>query len=97
MGAHFFERDFQLPALYEPGDDLYRVSPAVRAQQSLRLEFVLRVADENPAQRHSGHPAVIPDRRAGGDFYRALFVAVPGDRGLRPSRFRVVQPGLQCG
>ena len=82
VGAYFLECNFELPALHEPGADLQQVSPAVGAQQRLRLEFGRRVADEHPTQRYSGHATVtassrrdwVPDRCASCNFKRAFLV-----------------------
>ena len=52
MGTRFLEGDLDLPPLDEPSHDLCRISHGVGAEQPLRLEGVLGIADQNPADRY---------------------------------------------
>ena len=52
-----------LPASHKPGDDLLRLGSEVGAQQSLSLELLLRVADQDPTQGHGGQTRAVPERR----------------------------------
>lgn len=75
--AHLAERDFQLPALNEPAQDLHRILGEVGAQQSLRLEPTKGIAHQHPADRDNRHPAVTPDGGGGADLDDALPAAIP--------------------
>ena len=77
MLPHFTVRDFELPALYEPLDDLGGLRLQVGTQQGLRFEFAKWVAHDNPANGDSGMTSMKPDRCATGDFDGAFQFAVP--------------------
>jgi len=50
--AHLAERDFQLPALNKPAQDLHGILGSIGAQQSLRLEPAEGIAHQ-PLHSHS--------------------------------------------
>src|ERR671911_114516 len=83
--ADLLEGSLHLPASHKPGDDLLRLGSEVGAQQSLSLELLLRVADQDPTQGHGGQTRAVPERCPGNDLYGALAVAVPVvERDRRP-------------
>src|SRR5688500_13616321 len=50
MVAHLAERDLHLPAPDVPADDLQRVASGIGAQQGLRVETLLRIAQQHPSR-----------------------------------------------
>ncbi|WP_342669137.1 hypothetical protein [Belnapia moabensis] len=87
MRSGFLEGDFQLPALDEPAQDLIGRAVQVGAQQGLRGELLLGIADQHPADRHDGHAALTPDGGCGADFDLTLAFAVPAlDHDWLPAR-----------
>jgi len=75
--AHLAERDFQLPALNKPAQDLHGILGSIGAQQGLRLEPAEGIAHQHPTDRDDGHPAVAPDSGGGADLDDALAAAIP--------------------
>ena len=77
VGSCFVESHFDLPTSRKPLDDLFGGDGEIGAQHGLRLEPVLRIADNDPADRHHGLAAVAPDGGAGGDFDFPFLLAIP--------------------
>jgi hypothetical protein len=96
VAAGLFPGHFQLPAQHEPGEDLFGRGVQVGAEQGLGGEGALRIADQDPAQRHRRQAAVVPDGGVRRHFYGALALAVPVRYGhARPVGLRVVGHGRQ--
>jgi len=90
VAARLLERDRQLPALHEPPEDPRGRGGLVGAAQRLGGERALRVADEDPAQRHRGPAGVVPHGGVRDDFNLARARAVPvGDGHPGPDGRRV--------
>ena len=49
MVAHLAEGDLHLPALDEPAHDLQRIASGIGAEQGLRVEALLRIAQQHPS------------------------------------------------
>ncbi len=77
VGSRFVESHFDLPAPWKPLDDLFSGNVEIGAQQGLRLEALLGIADNHPADGHHGFSAVAPDSGAGGDFDFSFLFAIP--------------------
>src|SRR4051794_2772415 len=60
MSARLLEGHLDLPALYEPFDDLGRVLCEIGAEQRLGQEAMLGVADQNPSDRHRRKAGMVP-------------------------------------
>src|ERR671915_371886 len=65
--ADLLEGSLHLPAHNKPADDLLRLGSEVGAQQSLSLELLLRVTDQDPTQGHGGQTRAVPERRPRND------------------------------
>src|SRR5215212_5791425 len=81
MVAHFAEGDFHLPALDEPADDLQRLASGIGAQQGLRVEAMLRIAQQHPTDRQDWQASMAPDRGGGIDLDDPIALAVPAGYG----------------
>jgi site-specific DNA recombinase len=84
--CHLRKDYFHLPTLDEPADDLQRHPALVGAEQRLRVEAPMRVAQQHPADRHDRHAGVAPDGGAGVDLHDPLALAVPARHGHAPPR-----------
>ena len=93
MVAHLAEGDLHLPALDEPADDLQRVAGGIGAQQGLRVEAALGVAQQHPADRHDRQAGVAPDggRRSRSRRSRSPSPYQPGTGHPLPARVLVGQ------
>jgi site-specific DNA recombinase len=87
--CHLRKDYFELPALDEPADDLERVAVGIGAEQGLRVEAALGVAQQHPTDRDDRHAAVTPDGSDGVDLHDALARAIP-------ARHRDALPGRGC-
>ena len=77
MRTCFLEGYFDLPAADEPGQNLFRFSGLVGAEECLWCELILRITHQHPAQGHGRHPFVKPDGSASGDLDDLVALAVP--------------------
>src|SRR5712691_6451786 len=94
MSAHFLEGDFDLPTTDEPGEYVARMSVEIGCQECLRIEIACGIADQEPADRHGGHAAAIPQRGAGGDLDDTIGSAVPEtDAVALPGDFTIDEDG----
>src|SRR5215207_630317 len=81
---------FHLPAPHEPGDDPFRLSAKVGAQQGLSVELSFGIADQYPAHRHSRQPRALPDGGIWDRLHRAFSTTVAvRDHDLLPAGRRV--------
>src|SRR5689334_16235117 len=98
MSTDFLKRHLHLPTLDEEGHYLSRGQAQISRQQGLRAEFVLRVANQHPADRYRRHAGVIPDGGRRRDFYRPLRFPIPArDDHRGPGGGRVLQDLVQGG
>ena len=68
----------------------------VGGEESLRLEFACRIANEKPTDWHWRHSAAIPDGGAAGDFDEAVGSAVPEtDAVALPGYLGILEDGAQ--
>ncbi len=86
VSAGGVERDFQLPAQHEPGADLQRGRLAVGAQERLRGERALRMADEDPADGDRRQPGMRAHGGLRDDLDHPLRLAIPPRDGERRPR-----------
>ena len=94
MSAGFLKRDFDLPATHEPGKYVARMSVEIGCEECLRIELACGIADQEPADRHGGHAAAIPQRGAGGDLDDTIGSAVPEtDAVALPGDFTIDEDG----
>ncbi len=52
VSTRFLERDFDLPAADEPGEDVLRTGIEIGCEEGLRLELSCWIAHEHPTDRH---------------------------------------------
>lgn len=78
MVAHLAEGDLRLPALHEPANELQGIASRVGAEQGLRVEAVLGIAQQHPPDRQDQQAGVAPNGGGGTDLDHALPLAVPG-------------------
>ena len=84
--ARLTEGDLHLPTLDEPAHDLQRVAPRIGAQKGLRLEAVLRIARQHPADRHDRQAGMVPNGRGGAELHDPRTLAIPARHGgLHPA------------
>jgi hypothetical protein len=98
VSTDLLEGYLQLPAEYEPLDDMNWCYLRVGAQKSLGLEFRQRVANQDPAQGDWRQPSVVPDGSVRGHLQETLVAVIPGDDYLFPESFwflETVVPGRQ--
>src|SRR6516162_2250544 len=94
MGAGFFEGNLDLPARHEPGEDVARTGIEIGGEESLRFEFALGIAHEQPADWHWRCAGAIPDGGAAGDFDEAVGSTVPqADTMALPGEFGIGEDG----
>ena len=98
MRPRFLESDFDIPAQHIPSDDLFGADCQVGAAEGSRLEFLERIAHQDPAdgQRvmYARRP---PQRRARDILHPALLAAIPSHGLACPAGLRVGQARLQAG
>ena len=91
MTARFFESDFQLPALDKPSHNGSRGRRRIGAGQSNRLILLLRIAQQDPADRQGWFAIVKPDGRRGGQLQCVCLTVMPGQRHRCPNRLQIGQ------
>src|SRR5689334_12399374 len=97
MRTRFFKRDFDLPALDEPLQDLHGRDTLVRAQKRLWLEPAGRIAYQDPTQRHWRFATVIPERSTAGDIELLSLMTIPvAQRDALPLCGRRIEHITQC-
>jgi hypothetical protein len=94
MAAGFLEGDLDLPSRHEPGKDIVRAGVNIGCEESLRIEFPLGIADEEPTDRDGSDAAAIPQRGAAGYLDKAVGSAVPEtDAAALPTDFAICENG----
>ena len=61
VGSDFLKGDLRLPTQHKPLQDLGRVCRRVGAEQGLRIEGTLGVADQHPADEDGRLARTVPD------------------------------------
>ena len=77
LSTHFMKSDFDLPASYKPLDDLLGRNGKISAKQSLGLEDLFGIPDNDPTDGQRRLSRVEPDRCLGANFNPSLFLAIP--------------------
>ena len=70
-------RDFHLPPLNEPQQNLGGLGAHIGADKSLRLELAKRITDEHPADRQWRMLGLEPQTGASRDLQRTSKLAIP--------------------
>ena len=97
MSSSLVEGDFHLPAPWKPLNNFLGGDGEIRAQQGLRLEPLLRIADDDPADGQSRFADMKPHCGAGREFDLAFLFAIPFMNGeLFPLRALVFGNLLKC-
>jgi hypothetical protein len=77
MFAHVTQRDFELPALDEPFDNLKWGDLRISTEQRLGFEFTQWVAHNHPANRDGGMATMKPDGGTTRDLIGLLSFTIP--------------------
>src|SRR5215207_103130 len=96
--THLLKSCLHLPTPYKPGDDPLGSGVEIGAQQSLGLELLLGIADQDPTQRNGWQPRAVPDRRGRSHLDGALPAAIPvSDLGRLPNGLWVFSHRREVG
>src|SRR5579871_212016 len=91
-GTHLLKGHFDVPAQYEPFDDLLRVRVYVGAEEGPRLETVLRASNEHPPQGNGVTAGSMPEGHCAAVLDLPGLTAVPAKRAALPPCVLIQEP-----